>query len=139
VVLPCLLVWRWNKGPIAADPHWTQTRAVMSPIWDLVSSLRLQLFAMPETLIGLHPDIGASYFLPRLPGYLGECPGYSSSIEGVCALLVSALGIRGSLPVMQSSEAVCRSCCLFPLVFGPALASPTFCDVLCLRQASTWP
>jgi len=29
------------------------------------------LFAMPECAIGLFPDIGASYFLPRLPGALG--------------------------------------------------------------------
>lgn len=30
------------------------------------------LFAMPETGLGLHPDVGASYFLSRLPGVLGE-------------------------------------------------------------------
>lgn len=29
------------------------------------------LFAMPETAIGMFPDIGASFFLPRLPGHLG--------------------------------------------------------------------
>jgi enoyl-CoA hydratase/carnithine racemase len=29
------------------------------------------LLAMPETAIGMFPDIGASFFLPRLPGYLG--------------------------------------------------------------------
>ncbi|XP_065848141.1 3-hydroxyisobutyryl-CoA hydrolase-like protein 1, mitochondrial [Euphorbia lathyris] len=30
------------------------------------------VFATPETLIGFHPDAGASFYLPRLPGYLGE-------------------------------------------------------------------
>ena len=29
------------------------------------------LLAMPETAIGFFPDVGASYFLPRLPGKLG--------------------------------------------------------------------
>jgi len=29
------------------------------------------LFAMPETGIGFHPDVGGSYFLPRLPGEIG--------------------------------------------------------------------
>ncbi|KAL5985438.1 hypothetical protein ACLOJK_027422 [Asimina triloba] len=31
-----------------------------------------QVFAMPETALGLFPDIGASYFLSRLPGFLGN-------------------------------------------------------------------
>ncbi|KAF2315407.1 hypothetical protein GH714_039132 [Hevea brasiliensis] len=29
-------------------------------------------FATPETLIGFHPDAGASFFLSHLPGHLGE-------------------------------------------------------------------
>lgn len=29
------------------------------------------LFAMPETIIGLFPDVGGSYFLPKLDGKLG--------------------------------------------------------------------
>ncbi|OVA07372.1 Crotonase superfamily [Macleaya cordata] len=30
------------------------------------------VFATPETLIGFHPDAGASFYLSHLPGYLGE-------------------------------------------------------------------
>jgi 3-hydroxyisobutyryl-CoA hydrolase len=33
------------------------------------------VFAMPETALGLFPDIGASYFLSKLPGYFGEYAG----------------------------------------------------------------
>ncbi|KAG8363507.1 hypothetical protein BUALT_Bualt19G0029500 [Buddleja alternifolia] len=33
------------------------------------------LFAMPETALGLFPDVGASYFLSRLPGFFGEYVG----------------------------------------------------------------
>ena len=29
------------------------------------------VFAMPETTIGFFPDVGASFFLPRLDGGLG--------------------------------------------------------------------
>ncbi|XP_073302503.1 small ribosomal subunit protein mS47-like [Primulina huaijiensis] len=30
------------------------------------------VYASPEVQIGFHPDAGASYYLSRLPGYLGE-------------------------------------------------------------------
>ncbi|KAF5816729.1 putative 3-hydroxyisobutyryl-CoA hydrolase [Helianthus annuus] len=37
------------------------------------------VFATPETLVGLHPDAGASFHLSRLPGYLGEFLGLTGS------------------------------------------------------------
>ncbi|KAJ0260078.1 hypothetical protein HA466_0063330 [Hirschfeldia incana] len=33
------------------------------------------VFAIPETALGLFPDVGASYFLSRLPGFFGEYAG----------------------------------------------------------------
>jgi enoyl-CoA hydratase len=45
------------------------------------------LFAMPETSIGLFPDIGASYFLPRLPGRLGSYLGLTGArLQGADAV-----------------------------------------------------
>lgn len=32
----------------------------------------LQVYSNPEAQIGFHPDAGASYYLSRLPGYLGK-------------------------------------------------------------------
>ncbi|QCD95022.1 3-hydroxyisobutyryl-CoA hydrolase [Vigna unguiculata] len=37
------------------------------------------IFAMPETFIGHVPDVGASYFLSRLPGYFGEYIGLTGA------------------------------------------------------------
>jgi enoyl-CoA hydratase len=37
------------------------------------------LFAMPETGIGLFPDVGATYFLPRMPGALGMYVGLTGA------------------------------------------------------------
>jgi 3-hydroxyisobutyryl-CoA hydrolase len=37
------------------------------------------VFAMPDTLLGLFPDTGASYFLSRLPGFYGEYVGLTGA------------------------------------------------------------
>ncbi|KAK4148171.1 ClpP/crotonase-like domain-containing protein [Dichotomopilus funicola] len=44
------------------------------------------LFAMPETTIGFFPDVGGSFFLPRLPGSIGTYLALTSSrLKGVNA------------------------------------------------------
>ncbi len=45
------------------------------------------LFAMPETGIGLFPDVGGSYFLPRLPGRLGTYLGLTGARIGAADAL----------------------------------------------------
>ncbi|CAA7017530.1 unnamed protein product [Microthlaspi erraticum] len=37
------------------------------------------VFVMPETALGLFPDVGASYFLSRLPGFFGEYVGLTGA------------------------------------------------------------
>ncbi|PHT39854.1 3-hydroxyisobutyryl-CoA hydrolase 1 [Capsicum baccatum] len=37
------------------------------------------VFSMPETAMGLFPDVGASYFLSRLPGSFGEYAGLTGA------------------------------------------------------------
>jgi enoyl-CoA hydratase len=49
------------------------------------------LFAMPETAIGLFPDVGGSYFLPRLPGRMGRFLGLTG--ERLKAADIYHLGI----------------------------------------------
>ncbi|KAK9465783.1 ClpP/crotonase-like domain-containing protein [Lipomyces arxii] len=56
------------------------------------------IFAMPETLIGFYPDVGALFFLSRLPGQLGtflamtgeRLTGFDAYFSGVATHLVLA-------------------------------------------------
>ena len=49
------------------------------------------LFAMPETGIGLFPDVGATYFLPRCPGLMGLYMGLTGARIGVANALYLGL------------------------------------------------
>jgi 3-hydroxyisobutyryl-CoA hydrolase len=45
------------------------------------------VFAMPETTIGFFPEVGATFFLPRMDGYLGTYLALTSEqLRGVDAL-----------------------------------------------------
>ena len=50
------------------------------------------VFAMPETGIGLCPDVGATYFLPRLPGVLGRYLGLTGARLDGADMMVVGLG-----------------------------------------------
>lgn len=48
-------------------------------------------FAMPETTIGFFPEVGGSFFLPRLDGYLGRYLALTSErLQGVQCLCVTS-------------------------------------------------
>ncbi len=67
------------------------------------------LFAMPETGIGMFPDIGASYFLPRLPGWLGLYLGLSGARLGPADMLYCGLATHfvpaEKLPALEAALA----------------------------------
>lgn len=50
------------------------------------------LFAMPETGIGLFPDVGATFMLPRLPGALGLFLGLTGARLGAADCLHAGIG-----------------------------------------------
>lgn len=61
------------------------------------------LFAMPETAIGFFPDIGASYFLSRLPGELGTYLGLTGARIGAADMLHAGLATH-FVPAMRANE-----------------------------------
>jgi enoyl-CoA hydratase/carnithine racemase len=67
------------------------------------------LFAMPETGIGLFPDVGASFLLPRLPGALGMFLGLTgtrlSGADAVHAGLTTHLVPRNRLHDLSAALA----------------------------------
>jgi enoyl-CoA hydratase len=66
-------------------------------------------FAMPETAIGFFPDIGATYFLPRLPGQVGTYLGLTGlrmqGADAVHAGLATHFVPRAELPALSRALA----------------------------------
>ncbi len=67
------------------------------------------MFAMPETAIGFFPDIGATYFLPRLPGQLGVYLGLTglrtTGADAVYAGFATHYTPRARLPALSAALA----------------------------------
>ncbi|XP_021886958.1 3-hydroxyisobutyryl-CoA hydrolase-like protein 1, mitochondrial isoform X2 [Carica papaya] len=59
-----------NEGKLDACKEFFRT--LYRFIYLLGTYLKPHVFATPETLIGFHPDAGASFYLSHLPGHLGE-------------------------------------------------------------------
>ncbi len=63
------------------------------------------LFAMPETGIGLFPDVGATYFLPRIPGALGMYLGLTGARLRAADVIYAGVGTH-YVPRERLSELV---------------------------------
>jgi enoyl-CoA hydratase len=67
------------------------------------------MFAMPETAIGFFPDIGATFFLPRLPGQLGTYLGLTGArihgADAVHAGFATHFTTREELPALSEALA----------------------------------
>src|SRR4051812_489843 len=78
-------------------------------------------FAMPETAIGFFPDIGATFFLPRLPGEIGTYLGLTGmrmqGADSVHTGLATHFTPRADLPALSHALAADG-----PGALGPHLA-----------------
>ncbi|KAI3854816.1 hypothetical protein MKX03_004209 [Papaver bracteatum] len=67
----------------STEGHWRLGARFLWNIYTLVYRIatlnKPQVFAMPETGMGIVPDVGASFFLSRLPGFFGEYVGLTGA------------------------------------------------------------
>nr|XP_043621627.1 3-hydroxyisobutyryl-CoA hydrolase 1-like [Erigeron canadensis] len=69
------------------------------------------VFAMPETALGLFPDVGASYYLSRLPGFFGEYVGLTGARLDGAEMLACGLATH-FVPLEKLSlleDALCKA------------------------------
>ncbi|KAL8192459.1 hypothetical protein R6Q57_027644 [Mikania cordata] len=69
------------------------------------------VFAMPETELGLFPDVGASYYLSRLPGFFGEYVGLTGARLDSAEMLACGLATHFVLLEKLSllEDALCKA------------------------------
>lgn len=78
------------------------------------------VFAMPETALGLFPDVGASYYLSRLPGFFGEYVGLTGARLDGTEMLACGLATH-FVPLEKLSlleDALCKANTGDPIVIS---------------------
>ena len=97
------------------------------------------LFAMPETGIGLFPDVGGTWFLPRLPGQVGMWLGLTGArlktadvlAAGVCDLCIPASRREDALAALVACEGTRSG---VDAALGPFVATPEGATLPALRR-----
>jgi enoyl-CoA hydratase/carnithine racemase len=96
------------------------------------------MFAMPETAIGMFPDVGASFMLPRLPGALGmylaltgaRLTGADAVHAGIATHFVpkpALAALRGELPRDGVASVAVHACSLPPFSLAARRAAIDEC------------
>ncbi|KAK7859528.1 3-hydroxyisobutyryl-coa hydrolase 1 [Quercus suber] len=93
----------WRLG---ANFFWKE----FSLIYIMATYRKPQVFAMPETALGLFPDVGASYYLSRLPGFFGEYVGLTGARLDGAEMLACGLATHfvPSERLSLLEEALCK-------------------------------
>jgi len=108
------IVMGGGVGVSAHGSHWVATEKT--------------LFAMPETGIGLFPDVGGTYFLPRLPGKVGIYLGLTGARlkaadclhAGIASHFVPSAALDGLVERLAAGEAVDAALAAVATDVGPA-------------------
>ncbi|EOY03197.1 hypothetical protein SCA6_017407 [Theobroma cacao] len=96
------------------------------------------VFAMPETALGLFPDVGASYFLSRLPGFFGEYVGLTGSRLDGAEMLACGLATHfvPSAKLAMLEAALCIVDSSDPVIISSIIDQ--YCEQPSLKEQSVY-
>lgn len=96
------------------------------------------VFAMPETALGLFPDVGASYFLSRLPGFFGEYVGLTGARLDGAEMLACGLATHfvpsAKLPMVEA--ALCDADSSDPVIISSIIDQ--YCEKPSLKEQTVY-